>query len=133
VTVYLSAWARVDGMTMTDLANALYIDRSLVKHLAMRRTLFIFPRATLLAAQAGASNRVAAAERRKLIRDVEEAGLHRNGDRWLSEAEDQVLAVLADGREATSSQLRDEVPLLEGSIVYGEGKSWAVGRRSVPE
>jgi len=130
VTVYLSAWARVDGMTMTDLANALYIDRSLVKHLAMRRTLFIFPRATLLAAQAGASNRVAAAERRKLIRDVEEAGLHRNGDRWLSEAEDQVLAVLADGREATSSQLRDEVPLLEGSIVYGEGKSWG-GRAPV--
>ena len=37
-TVYLSAWARVDGMTMTDLERALYVDRSLVKHLAMRRT-----------------------------------------------------------------------------------------------
>ena len=46
-TVYLSAWARVDDMTVSDLDDALYVDRSLVKHLAMRRTLFVFPRETL--------------------------------------------------------------------------------------
>ena len=76
-TVYLSAWARVDGMTVADLERALYVDRSLVKHLAMRRTLFVFPRETMGIAQAGASNRVADIERRRLIRDVETAGLHR--------------------------------------------------------
>ncbi len=76
-TVYLSAWARVDGMTVPDMERALYDDRSLVKHLAMRRTLFVFPRATLSVAQAGASNRVADAERRRLIRDVEKAGLQK--------------------------------------------------------
>ena len=43
-TVYLSARARVDGMRVADLERALYADRSLVKHLAMRRTLFVFPR-----------------------------------------------------------------------------------------
>ena len=129
-TVYLSAWARVDGMTVADLDRALYVDRSLVKHLAMRRTLFVFPRATLAAAQAGASNRVADAERRRLIRDVEGAGLQRDGERWLSKASEAVLAVLADGREATSSELRKEIPLLEGSISYGEGKSWG-GKMSV--
>jgi hypothetical protein len=124
VTVYLSAWARVEGMTVSDLERALYGDRSLVKHLAMRRTLFVFPRETLGVAQAGASNRVADVERRRLIRDVEEAGLHPNGERWLSEASRHVLALLSDGREATSSELRNEIPLLEGSIAYGEGKSW---------
>ena len=123
-TVYLSAWARVGAMTVSDLERALYVDRSLVKHLAMRRTLFVFPRATLDLAQAGASNRVAEAERRRLIRDVERAGLYRDGERWLSEARREVLRMLSDGREATSSELRDEVPLLEGSIVYGGGKSW---------
>ena len=61
-TVYLSAWARVDGMKVADLERALYRDRSLVKHLAMRRTLFVFPRETLGDAQAGASNRVAEIE-----------------------------------------------------------------------
>ena len=40
--------------------------------------------------------------------------------------------MLADGREATSSELRKEIPLLEGSIAYGEGKSWGGGCRSVP-
>jgi hypothetical protein len=123
-TVYLSAWARVDGMTTADLDRALYADRSLVKHLAMRRTLFVFPREVLGAAQAGASQRVADAERRRLIRDVEKAGLYPDGERWLAEASAQVLAALAGGREATSSELRAEIPLLEGSYAYGEGKSW---------
>jgi DNA glycosylase AlkZ-like len=123
-TVFLSARARVEGMEVTDLERALYADRSLVKHLAMRRTLFVFPRETMRVAQAAASNRVADAERLRLIRDVEKAGLHGNADRWLRDAQDQVLEVLSGGREATSSELRNEVPLLEGSIAYGEGRSW---------
>jgi hypothetical protein len=123
-TVYLSAWARVDGMSVDDLERALYVERSLVKHLAMRRTLFVFPRETVGVAQAGGSNRVADSERRRLIRDVERAGLHPDGARWLSEASAQVLAALSGGREATSSELRDDLPLLEGSTTYGEGRSW---------
>src|ERR687891_2971593 len=95
--IYLSALARVEDMTVADLDRALYADRSLVKHLAMRRTLFVFPRETMGAAQAGASNRVAGAERRRLVRDVERAGLHGDGERWLSEASDRVLARLAGG------------------------------------
>ena len=132
-TVYLSAWARVDGFAVADLDRALYADRSLVKHLAMRRTLFVFPRDVLPAAQAGASERVADAERRRLVRDVEKAGLHADGERWLSEASAQVLEALATGREATSTELRQEIALLEGSIAYGEGRAWggqvAVGPR----
>jgi hypothetical protein len=123
-TVYLSAWARTDGMELADMDRALYEDRTLVKHLAMRRTLFVFPRATLAAAQAGASNRVVDSERRRLARDVEKAGLKEDGERWLSAVSKQVLDRLSDGREATMSELRDELPLLEGSLVYGEGRSW---------
>jgi Winged helix DNA-binding domain len=123
-TVYLSAWARVEGMTLADMEQALYVDRSLVKQLAMRRTLFVFPRETLSVAHAGAGSRVAAAERRRLIRDVEKAGLRRDGERWLAEAERKVMAALSGGREKTSTELRRELPQLEGSIPYGEGKSW---------
>jgi hypothetical protein len=123
-TVYLSAHARVEDMTVAELDRALYEDRSLVKHMAMRRTLFVFARETLSVAQAGASLRVADAERRRLVRDVEKAELRKDGRRWLAQASKQVLAALADGREATSSQLRDEIPLLQGAITYGEGKSW---------
>jgi hypothetical protein len=123
-SVYLSAWARVEALSTADLERALYVDRSLVKQLAMRRTLFVFPRETLALAVAGAGRRVADGERRRLIRHVEAAGLHADGESWLAEAEAQVLAALSDGREAKSAELRAEIPALEGSIAYGEGKSW---------
>ncbi|MGI8726459.1 MAG: DNA glycosylase AlkZ-like family protein, partial [Solirubrobacterales bacterium] len=123
-TVYLSAWARTDGMEIGTLERELYEERSLVKHLAMRRTLFVFPRELLPAVQAGASERVAGQERRRLVKQVEGAGLFADGEAWLAEAEAEVLGLLADGREATSSELREELPILEGSITYGEGKSW---------
>jgi hypothetical protein len=111
-------------MTLADLERALYADRSLVKHLAMRRTLFVFPRETLGIAQGGASARVAAAERRRLARDVEKAGLRKDGAAWLAAAEREVLDALADGREATSTELREEIGLLAGAITYGEGRKW---------
>ena len=56
-TVYLSAWARVDGFSPPDMDRALYVDRSLVKHLAMRRTLFVFGRDSLPAVQASSGAR----------------------------------------------------------------------------
>jgi hypothetical protein len=123
-TVYLSAWARVEAMTVADMDLALYRERSLVKHLAMRRTLFVFPRDTMGDAQSGASDRVAGAERRRLVRDVERAALHADGEAWLEEACLEVLAALSGGREARSAELRREIPLLEGSFAYGEGRSW---------
>jgi hypothetical protein len=123
-TVYLSAWARMDELAIADLDRELYDERSLVKHLSMRRTLFVFPRETLAVAQSGASDRVAEGERRRLIKDVDKSGLYPDGERWLARASAEVLAALADGREASSSELRDEIPLLEGAIEYGKGKTW---------
>lgn len=123
-TVYLSAWARMEDFTVDAMDKALYVDRSLVKHLAMRRTLFVFPRNALPAVQASSSARVAAAETKRLARAVEQAGLHPDGDSWLEAACVAVLEALPPGREATSSELRDELALLAGGIVYGEGRKW---------
>ena len=70
----------MDGFAVADLERALYAERTLVKHMAMRRTLCVFPRATLARrAGGGASDRVAGAERRRLVKDVEEGGLHADG------------------------------------------------------
>ena len=86
-TVYLSAWARMEELTVAELDRELYERRSLVKHLSMRRTLFVFPRETLAVAQSGASDRVADGERRRLIKDVDKAGLYPDGERWLARCE----------------------------------------------
>ncbi|MBJ7519226.1 MAG: AlkZ family DNA glycosylase [Solirubrobacteraceae bacterium] len=123
-TVYLSAWARVDGFAREDLDRALYEDRSLIKHMAMRRTLFVFPRETIPAAVAGPSARVALAERKRLIKDVEASGVHADGATWLAAAGDAVLELLADGRAHTSTELREVLPAIGGKVTSGTGK-WA--------
>ncbi|WP_315094370.1 winged helix DNA-binding domain-containing protein [uncultured Cellulomonas sp.] len=122
--LYLSAWARTDGFAVADLDRALYEDRTLVKHLAMRRTLFAVTRELLPVAQAASSNRVAGVERRRLEKEVREAGLADDAERWFDEVCAAAVAGLAEG-PLTAAQLRDRVPALEGSIAYGHGKSWA--------
>jgi hypothetical protein len=123
-SVYLSAWARVDGLTVGDVDKALYIDRTLVKHLGMRRTLFVLPRELFGVVSAAASDRVAAQERRRVAKDVEKAGLVPDGPAWLDQAMQAALEQLARLGEATSTELRDTVELLQGSTVYAPHKPW---------
>jgi hypothetical protein len=123
-TIFLSAHARVEGMTVAHLERAIYADRTLVKHLAMRRTLFVVPREHLGVVQAASSARVAVEERRRLSGFVEKGGLHTNGARWLARASAQVMAALADGRTLSWSELRKVAPLLEGAIPYAQDKTW---------
>jgi hypothetical protein len=131
-TVYLSARARVDGLTVADVDRALYVTRSLVKHLAMRRTLFVVPRALLGAVQAGASQRVAEQERRRLVADVERAGVATDGQAWLEEASEAALAALSALGEATSSELRKAAPVLDVSILYAPDKSYGGNQALAP-
>jgi hypothetical protein len=122
--LYLSGWARVDGFTVPDLDRALYEDRTLVKHLAMRRTLFTVSRELLPVVQAASSNRVAGVERRRLEKEVREAGFVDDAKRWFDEVTAAAVAGLADG-PLTAAQVREREPVLEGSIAYGHGTSWA--------
>ena len=123
-TVYLSLWARVDGLSVADIDRALYDDRTLVKQLAMRRTLFVFPRDLLPSAWGSISARVAATLRARLAKEVEQAGLASDGAAWLRTAEDAALARLADGSELTAQQLREEVPELAGRLDMSPGKPY---------
>jgi hypothetical protein len=123
-TVYLSLHARVDGLTVEDVDRALYDDRSLVKQLAMRRTLFVFPRELLPAAWGSASARVAAQLRTRLAKEVQAAGLAKDGAAWLDAAEAAVLARLADGAALPAQTLREEVPELQGRIELAADKAY---------
>lgn len=123
-TVHLSLWARVPGLTREDVEAALYDDRSLVKQLAMRRTLFVFPRDLLPAAWGSASARVAAAHRARLVKDVQENGIATDGEEWLRRAERAVVERLADGSELSATRLREEVPELAGHVEVSPGKEY---------
>ncbi|MFP5282146.1 MAG: winged helix DNA-binding domain-containing protein [Actinomycetes bacterium] len=120
-TVYLALHARVEGLTVADVDTALYTDRSLVRQLAMRRTLFVFPRDLLPAAWGSASARVATTERARLVKEIERNGLATDGAAWLTTAATAALDRLADGSALTAQQLRSEVPELEGRLLLAEG------------
>jgi hypothetical protein len=123
-TPYLSLWARGDGFRVADLDAALYEDRTVVKHLAMRRTLWVFSTADLPAVQAAASDRVAANERRRLVADVVKAGIAVDGDTWLDDASTAVRAHLDEHGHSNARELRAALPQLAGTYDPAPGKSW---------
>jgi hypothetical protein len=123
-SVYLSLFARVEGLRIGDVDRALYDDRSLVKQLAMRRTLFVFPRDLLPAAWGSASARVAATQHTRLVKDVHNAGIADDGEAWVAAACAAVLERLADGSELSAQQLREEIPALSGRIERSPEKSY---------
>ncbi|KGN30554.1 hypothetical protein N802_06975 [Knoellia sinensis KCTC 19936] len=128
-SVHLAAWARVDGIAPADVDRALYEERSLVKQLAMRRTVFTFPTPLRPAALGGPSARVAVKERTRIIKEVGASDLTADGELWLGRARAAVLEFL-DGSEPASAQaIREAVPEVQGTIAMAPGKKWG---RDIP-
>lgn len=128
-SVHLACWARVPGVSVADVHRALYDDRSLVKQLAMRRTLWVLPRDLLPATWGSASARVAGTERARMARDAVRAGLAEDGDAWLDEAREQVLDVLRavpEGLPATG--VRAQVPMIDVKVAVSAGSVWGASR-----
>lgn len=123
-TVYLSVAARVPDITVADIDAALYDDRRLVKQLAMRRTLFTFPRELLPAALGSASARVATAERKRIAKAVVAEGLADDGERWLDRAMDAVLELISDGSAYGAAEIRTLVPAVQGTVGGHTDKKW---------
>jgi hypothetical protein len=123
-TPYLSLWARLADFTIADLDAEIYQRRSLVKQLAMRRTLWLVQAPHLAMLQPGASDRVADTERRRLIADVEKAGVADDGARWLDTACSEVRRYLTEHGHANSKDLRAALPELAGTFDPAPGKTW---------
>lgn len=109
-SVHLSARAR-SGASRDEVDAALHTERSLVKQLAMRRTVFAVPVDLLPAVRGSAAARVAAQQSALLARSVVAGGLAADGAAWVEQACQQVLEQLS-GAPATTRQLRERLPVL---------------------
>ncbi|PTR25822.1 winged helix DNA-binding protein [Rhodococcus sp. OK519] len=124
-TVYLSCWARTESVSIADVDRALYRDRSLVKQLAMRRTLFVFPRDLLPEAVSSASARVASTVHVRMSKDVVAVGLADDGCDWFDRARAEILALLEGAPEGrTALELRQAVPMIDVKVVPPTGEAW---------
>jgi Winged helix DNA-binding domain len=124
-TVFLAAAARLKKATVEQVEHALYDDRTLVRTLCMRRTMFVVPCALVPVVQAAVTNALVPGERKRTVRMIEENGMARDGTRWLRQAEAETLAAIEARGEATGAELAKAVPMLRKQIPYGQGKTWA--------
>ena len=125
-TVYLSCWARVHGLQIVDVDVAFLTDRTLMKQLAMRRTLFVFPRDLLPAAWPSASARVARSQRSRMAKDLVRAGITNDGNNWLDQAQTDIAAVLANTPNGLSTQeIRRRVPRIDVTIAAPGAEPWS--------
>jgi hypothetical protein len=122
-SVHLAAFARC-GASIDEIDKALYDDRSVVKQLAMRRTVFAFPRDLLPAVWGSAAARVAAQQRDQLARVVVKAGVTDDGPAWVEATTAAVLATLHERGSMTTMQLRAELPALAERLVISPGKKY---------
>nr|WSX50749.1 winged helix DNA-binding domain-containing protein [Streptomyces sp. NBC_00974] len=121
-SVHLSLAARLATPSLAEAERALYVDRTLVRMLCMRRTMFVVPHALAPVIDAASARAIAARERRDLLKVLQEQLGHDAG--WLSATEQDVLAALAQGGEATAVQLANAVPQLREQIVMAPGKPY---------
>jgi hypothetical protein len=132
-SVYLALLARMTpaaGLSSVD--RALYEDRTLIRLLGMRRTVFVAPLDNAALIQAACSRGVAARERRKLLSWLAEAeaGVDGDPDAWLAEVEEAALAALTARGEATAAELAADDARLATELVLSAGKSYQ-GRQTI--
>jgi len=120
-SVHLAAWAR-SGATRDEVDRALYADRSVVKQLAMRRTVFAFPRELLPAVWGSASARVAGQQVRRMAKEMETAGIATDGDAWARDHLAVVRRMIEDDGPLTTAQVRLALPTLDARVTRGKGQ-----------
>jgi hypothetical protein len=137
VTVFLSVHARTVGVAPEDVERALYHDRTLVRVLAMRRTLFVVPRELVPVVYAACTRAIAVRERKRLEGWIRESGISTRPSAWLTRAGNSALDALAERGEATTTELADAVPVLAKRLRLGAGTRWeasqSVAARVLPQ
>jgi Winged helix DNA-binding domain len=121
VTVYLSVAARMAHPSLAALDTALYEQRSLLRHHAMRRTLWIFGHEAARLAHHGATLGVARAERKRLLGQLAAGGMA-DPEPWLKAAGADVTALLTEAGPLTAREIGARLPELAIPVTLGSGK-----------
>ena len=101
--------------------DALYERRSLVRLLAMRRTVFVVPTEDAAIVQAAAATAVARVERRRTEALVAQLDVP-DHEAWLRDAESATLAELERRGDATAQELARAVPMLAARARLNPGQ-----------
>ncbi len=120
VSVYLSALVRMAVPSLEAVDRALYDERTLVRHHAMRRTLWVATPATARLMHAAATRKLAGAEHRRTVKFLQESGIE-DGDAWLAQARRDVLQTVAQHGPMTARRLGQLLPALAHPLRFAAG------------
>ena len=124
VTVYLSAMLRMRHPSVEAVEKALYVDRTVVRHHAMRRTLWVATPDVVRLMHAAATRKLVGPEHRRTAKLLAANGVE-DPDVWLADARDQVLDTLHQHGPLTARELGRRVPALTHKIVMAPGKKYS--------
>jgi hypothetical protein len=123
-TVVLSLRARLDPFAVADLEDALYERRTLLRMLAMRRTMFVVPLDLAAVMDASCTRALVPVERRKLVQMLAEAGVSDDVDAWIDRVRAETVATLAANGPLPASALTKLVPELALQLRFAVGKKY---------
>lgn len=109
-TVYLSAMVRMEHPSVDAVESALYEERTLVRHHAMRRTIWVFPVPAVAEAHWSSTVAVAANQEKLLAQFLEVDGITSDGMAWLARARPLILDEIARRGIATTRELGAALP-----------------------
>lgn len=124
LTVVLSTLVRMRTPDQAAVERALFEDRTIVRMLAMRRTLWGVAVPDMAVVQAAAADRVAVDERKRLAKVLEEAGVAADGDAWIAEAIEAAVAAVRERGPMTATALAEAVPALATRLTLSPGKRY---------
>jgi hypothetical protein len=124
VTVHLSALARMATPSIAAIEAALYEERSLIRHHAMRRTLWVATRPTVRRLHAAATRALVVPERKRTAGMLAASGVADPGS-WLDGARNLVLADLEAHGPSTARELGQRIPALARPLQLASGTQYA--------
>lgn len=101
--------------------EALYVERTMVRILGMRRTVWVVPTELRTVVQSACTAALVPGERRKLVEMLEGAGIASNGERWVSDTQAAALEALRSRGEATAAELAQDVPAMRERVLVAAG------------
>lgn len=123
MTVFLAAAARTDT-SIEAVEHAMYEERTLVRFLGMRGTLFTLPVGLVEVVHAACTSKMLPMIRKNLLKALGNSELTGDHGAWLREVEAKTLTAVREAGEALGSELTAAVPELQTEFDAAPGKPY---------
>ncbi len=121
VTVYVSIAARTDQPTVAKIESALYEKKSIIRHHAMRRTLWVMTPLILQAAHVSTTKKIADRERKRLLSWLAAEPDIENPETWMEDAFRQMIDLLDREGALTTKEIGSALPHLRFPLQVAGG------------